>query len=140
MFERIRAKLCVDPFSRWKCVPIEKINNLSRIINYYLEPFCGTMAGMNSNTPKRSGTSMGAVAGASASPRAQVTDGKTTGGPVGQGALEDPESMENQPVIYRKVLLRIVFWALGLAACFGAAAVIFAGHDTLWRIVETCVR
>jgi hypothetical protein len=46
--------------------------------------------------------------------------------------------MENQPVIYRKVLLRIVFWALGLAACFGAAGVIFAGHDTLWRIVGTC--
>jgi hypothetical protein len=31
-----------------------------------------------------------------------------------------------------------VFWALGLAACFGAAGVIFAGHDTLWRIVGTC--
>lgn len=39
---------------------------------------------------------------------------------------------------YRKVLLRIVFWALGLAAGFGAAGVIFAGHDTLWRIVGTC--
>ena len=51
---------------------------------------------------------------------------------------EDPEGMENQPVIYRKVLLRIVFWALGLAAGFGAAGVIFAGHDTLWRIVGTC--
>ena len=55
-----------------------------------------------------------------------------------RGTIEDPESMENQPVIYRKVLLRIVFWALGLAACFGAAGVIFAGHDTLWRIVGTC--
>jgi hypothetical protein len=52
--------------------------------------------------------------------------------------IEDPGNMENQPVIYRKVLLRIVFWALGLAACFGAAGVIFAGHDTLWRIVGTC--
>jgi hypothetical protein len=51
---------------------------------------------------------------------------------------EDPEGMEDQPLIYRKVLLRIVFWALGLAACFGAAGVIFAGHDTLWRIVGTC--
>jgi hypothetical protein len=51
---------------------------------------------------------------------------------------EDPESKANQPVIYRKVLLRIVFWGLGLAACFGAAGVIFAGHDTLWRIVGTC--
>src|ERR1017187_6385228 len=51
---------------------------------------------------------------------------------------EDPEDVKNQPVIYRKVLLRIVFWALGLAACFGAAGVIFAGHDTLWRIVATC--
>ena len=55
-----------------------------------------------------------------------------------QGTIEDPESMENKPVIYRKVLLRVVFWALGLAACFGAAGVIFAGHDTLWRIVGTC--
>lgn len=39
---------------------------------------------------------------------------------------------------YRKILLRTVFWALGLAAGFGAAGVIFAGHDTLWRIVGTC--
>ena len=46
--------------------------------------------------------------------------------------------MKNKPVIYRRVLLRVVFWALGLAACFGAAGVIFAGHDTLWRIVATC--
>ena len=44
----------------------------------------------------------------------------------------------NQPRIHRKVLLRVVFWALGLAACFGAAGVIFAGHDTLWRVVGTC--
>ena len=62
----------------------------------------------------------------------------TPGNLARQGTIEDPESMENQPVIYRKVLLRIVFWALGLAACFGAAGVIFAGHDTLWRIVGTC--
>jgi hypothetical protein len=55
-----------------------------------------------------------------------------------QEMIEDPDTMENQPVIYRKLLLRIVFWALGLAACFGAAGVIFAGHDTLWRIVGTC--
>ena len=41
-------------------------------------------------------------------------------------------------MICRKVLLRVVFWALGLAACFGAAGVIFAGHDTIWRIVGTC--
>jgi hypothetical protein len=38
----------------------------------------------------------------------------------------------------RKVLLRIVFGSLALAAGFGAAGVIFAGHDTLWRIVWTC--
>ena len=38
----------------------------------------------------------------------------------------------------RKVLLRIVFASLALAALFGAAGVIFAGHDTLWRIVGTC--
>src|SRR5512143_3397400 len=38
----------------------------------------------------------------------------------------------------RKVLLRIVFGSLALAAGFGAAGVIFAGHDTLWRIVGTC--
>lgn len=67
------------------------------------------MACMNMNTPQPSATSMG-----------------------------DPENMNNKPVIYRKVLLRVVFWALGLAACFGAAGVIFAGHDTLWRIVGTC--
>ena len=52
--------------------------------------------------------------------------------------VEDPESIEGQPVIYRKVLLRIVFWALGLAACFGAAGVIFAGDERVWRIVGTC--
>ena len=57
---------------------------------------------------------------------------------VRHGTIEDPESMKNQRMIYRKVLLRIVFWALGLAACFGAVGVIFAGHDTLWRIVGTC--
>ena len=55
-----------------------------------------------------------------------------------QEMIEDPDSLETQPVVYRKVLLRIVFWALGLAACFGAAGVIFAGHDTIWRIVGTC--
>jgi hypothetical protein len=55
-----------------------------------------------------------------------------------QGMIEDPESIKNKPVLYRKFLLRVVFWALGLAACFGAAGVIFAGHDTLWRIVGTC--
>ena len=57
---------------------------------------------------------------------------------AGMNMIENPEGMENHPVIYRKVLLRVVFWALGLAACFGAAGVIFAGHDTLWRIVGTC--
>jgi len=46
--------------------------------------------------------------------------------------------VKDEPPVYRKFLLRIVFWALGLAACFGAAGVIFAGHDTLWRIVGTC--
>jgi hypothetical protein len=39
----------------------------------------------------------------------------------------------------QKILLRVVFGSLALAACFGAAAVIFAGHDTLWRIGGTCV-
>ena len=53
--------------------------------------------------------------------------------------IEDPEGLESQPVIYRKALLRIVFWALGLAACFGAAGVIFAGDERVWRIVGTCV-
>ena len=38
----------------------------------------------------------------------------------------------------RRVLLRIVFGSLALAAVFGAAGVIFAGNDTLWRIVWTC--
>jgi hypothetical protein len=73
------------------------------------------MAGMNMNTP-----------------------GITPGNVARQGTIEDPESMQNKPVIYRKVLLRVVFWTLGLAACFGAAGVIFAGHDMLWRIVGTC--
>jgi len=51
---------------------------------------------------------------------------------------EHPAMVKDEPPVYRKFLLRIVFWALGLAACFGAAGVIFAGHDTLWRIVGTC--
>jgi hypothetical protein len=38
----------------------------------------------------------------------------------------------------REVLLRIVFGSLALAAGFGAAGVIFAGHDTLGRIAGTC--
>jgi hypothetical protein len=38
----------------------------------------------------------------------------------------------------RRVLLRIVFGSLALAAGFGAVGVVFAGHDTLWRIVWTC--
>jgi hypothetical protein len=38
----------------------------------------------------------------------------------------------------QKTLLRVVFGSLALAACFGAAAVIFVGHDTLWRIGGTC--
>jgi hypothetical protein len=38
----------------------------------------------------------------------------------------------------RNVLLRIVFGSLALAAGFGAAGVIFAGHDTLGRIAGTC--
>jgi hypothetical protein len=38
----------------------------------------------------------------------------------------------------QKVLLRVVFGSLALAAVVGAGAVIFAGHDTLWRIVGTC--
>jgi hypothetical protein len=76
--------------------------------------------------------------GTTGSREAPYTDRITPGDPARQGTIEDPESMENQPVLYRKVLLRVVFWALGLAACFGAAGVIFAGHDTLWRIVGTC--
>ena len=76
--------------------------------------------------------------GTTVSRKAQYTDRITPGNPAPQGTVEDPESVKNQPVIYRKVLLRVVFWALGLAACFGAAGVIFAGHDTLWRIVGTC--
>ena len=82
---------------------------------------------------------MAPVMGKVVSPKAQYTDRITPGNLTRQGMIEDPESMKNQPVLYRKVLLRIVFWALGLAACFGAAGVIFAGHDTLWRIVGTCV-
>jgi hypothetical protein len=65
----------------------------------------------------------------------ETTVGITASNPAGQGAIEN---LEDQSVTYRKVLLRIVFWALGLAACFGATGVIFVGHDTLWRIVGTC--
>jgi hypothetical protein len=81
---------------------------------------------------------MGPVTGTSVSPKAHYTDRINPGSLARQGTIEDPESMKNKPVLYRKVLLRVVFWALGLAACFGAAGVIFAGHDTLWRIVGTC--
>ena len=95
------------------------------------------MAGMNMNTPKPSATSMGPVTGTTVSGEAQHTDRITPGNLAQPGMIEDPESMENQPVIYRKVLLRVVFWALGLAACFGAAGVIFAGDDTVGRIVGT---
>ena len=76
--------------------------------------------------------------GTTVSGEAQYTDRITPGNLARQGRIEYPESLKNKPVIYRKVLLRVVFWALGLAACFGAAGVIFAGHDTLWRIVGTC--
>jgi hypothetical protein len=38
----------------------------------------------------------------------------------------------------RTLLLRIVFGSLALAAGFGAAGVVFAGHDTLGRIAGTC--
>jgi hypothetical protein len=69
---------------------------------------------------------------------AQYTDRITPSNLARQGMTEDPENMNNKPEIYRKVLLRVVFWALGLVACFGAAGVIFAGHETLWRIVGTC--
>jgi len=52
--------------------------------------------------------------------------------------IEDSQATGASPGTYRKALLRVVLWALGLAACFGAAGIIFAGHDTLWRIVGTC--
>jgi hypothetical protein len=68
----------------------------------------------------------------------QSIDALTTGDPPRPEEREAAETTKDKPVLYRKVLLRIVFWALGLAACFGAAGVIFAGHDTLWRIVGTC--
>jgi hypothetical protein len=76
--------------------------------------------------------------GTSASRQAQYAASMTPGNLARPGMIEDPESVKQEAVIYRKVLLRVVFWALGLAACFGAAGVIFAGHDTVWRIVGTC--
>ena len=96
------------------------------------------MGRMNNNTPKPSATAMEPVMGTTGSGKAQYTDGLTPGNLALQGMSKDPETTNDEPVIYRKVLLRVVFWALGLAACFGAAGVIFAGHDTLWRIVGTC--
>lgn len=57
---------------------------------------------------------------------------------VMRGIMNDTELIEPRQAIMRRILLRVVFWALGLAACFGAAGIIFAGHETLWRIVGTC--
>jgi hypothetical protein len=76
--------------------------------------------------------------GTNISGKTQHTDRATSANVGRQGMNEDAEGMKEEPAAYRKFLLRIVFWALGLAACFGAAGVIFAGHDTLWRIVGTC--
>ncbi len=94
---------------------------------------------MNMNEPKPSATSLAPVTGTAGSRKAQYADQSNPENLARQGMIEDPETMETQPVVYRKVLLRIVFWALGLAACFGAAGVIFAGDDRVWRIVGTCV-
>jgi hypothetical protein len=91
------------------------------------------------NAPKPFATSGGPAMGTPGSRNAQYTEGVTTGNQARQGTIEAREGAENKPVLYRKVLLRVVFWALGLAAGFGAVGVIFAGHDTLWRIVGTCV-
>lgn len=76
--------------------------------------------------------------GTALSAKAQNPDGLTAGNPARPGSAGDAENLKDEPVMYRKVLLRVVFWALGLAACFGAAGVVFAGHDTVWRIVGTC--
>src|SRR5437870_12216345 len=39
----------------------------------------------------------------------------------------------------RKLLLRVVFVSLALAAVLGAAGILLAGHDTIWRVVATAV-
>ncbi|UCE60928.1 MAG: hypothetical protein JSU63_04085 [Phycisphaerales bacterium] len=39
----------------------------------------------------------------------------------------------------RVILLRIMLWALGLAAVIGVAAVLFEGGDLAWRVVGTAV-
>jgi hypothetical protein len=96
------------------------------------------MVCMNMNTPKASATSLGTSLGTPASSNSPLADGIAPGNRARLEVIEESEGTEHQPVRYRKVLLRIVFWALGLAASFGAAGVIFAGHDTLWRIVGTC--
>ncbi len=96
------------------------------------------MACMTTDTSKPSAASLGPAKGTTVAGPAQPTDRTAFGHRARQEMIEDPEGMENQAVLYRKVLLRVMFWALGLAACFGAAGVIFAGHDTLWKIVGTC--
>jgi hypothetical protein len=116
---------------------IDTINRLNRIIDYGLEPIGCTIARMNSNTqPSTTSTEVATDATAPRKPESTDRTGASTQ-PEGE-RFEDSDSLPNKPVICRKVLLRVVFWALGLAAAFGAAGVIFAGHDTLWRIVGTC--
>jgi hypothetical protein len=39
----------------------------------------------------------------------------------------------------RSVLLRVLFWSLALAAIFGAMGILFASHDTMWRVAGTSI-
>jgi hypothetical protein len=55
---------------------------------------------MNMNTPKPATTSLGPPTGTTGSREAAYTDRISPADPARQGTIEDPESMENKPVIY----------------------------------------
>ena len=93
---------------------------------------------MKMNTPEPPAIATGPVVASTTLRKAPCTKAIIPGDDARQEMSNDLETTQDQPAVYRKVLLRIVFWALGLAACFGAAGVIFAGDDRVWRIVGTC--
>src|SRR5208337_3733129 len=93
---------------------------------------------MNAKPSKTPTTPLWPIIGTVGSRKTPLREGRDDSGLGQHDNIEDTKGTRPSPTAYRKVLLRLVLWALGLAACFGAAGVIFAGHDTLWRIVGTC--
>jgi hypothetical protein len=63
-------------------------------------------------------------------------DSWESGGTGQSGAVKTNHERQER---VRKALLRVALGALGMAAVFGAAGVLFAGHDTVWRVVGSCV-